>query len=119
MEEITRRLSGLYDAADCPACWRRSGHQSGCLPRDRIRTAHGQGNLASQVRRRVLECTAPGIWKWAGFYLHRVSATLAARSSAGWTRGCYKDTHLVDAQSGCVTDAISAPGWKRVIFCQR
>ena len=53
------------------------------VPRRRVRSADRQGNLAGQLRRRVLERAAAGVRPRARVHRDRVSAAVAARGAPG------------------------------------
>src|SRR5262245_51122634 len=106
MEEVPQRLSGLHNPASRATSRRRPDHQSGSIPRDFLRTAHGQGDLASDVWRRVFECAEASLRRRTGLHLHRIPATFTAGGSFGWAWGCYEVTHRVDAQAGRIIDTV-------------
>src|SRR5262245_38702616 len=119
MEEASRGLSGLHDAAGRATPRGRSGHQPGRVPGRVIWAAHGQVTLAGAIWRRVFECATARLRQWSGLHLHRISATFIVGGTFGWAWGCYKVAHRVDTQAGRVTDAVSAAGRGRVVYGQR
>ena len=88
---------GLLDAARDSRRRPRSDRQRRRLPGGGLRSGVGQGDLAGQLRGRLLECAAPGLRPRPRLHRDRIPAAVAARRPRRRHRRCDPDPRRLDA----------------------
>ena len=92
--------SGLFDAARHPRRRSRSARLVRRLPRGGVRSADRRGDLARELRRRLLERAAAGVRPRPRVHRDRIQQADADRGSAGRPRRRHADARRVDVDRG-------------------